>query len=135
VSKKWREVFVTVDGHSIPIRPIEGLVLGVMEQRGFAFYEDGEVATLTAWLTYETEGRNTTYKGYAVYTFPDGATQMVRFDGGGDPIGKQKGTFTFTKGTGRFQNIEGGGTFAGEGFTPKADPYLDAQGQYTIPKR
>lgn len=81
-------------------------VVGVMEQRGFTFYEDDIVTTITAWLIYESHGRNTQYSGYVLYTFRDGATQFVSFEGDGDAIGKQKGKFTFIKGTDRFEGIK-----------------------------
>jgi hypothetical protein len=135
IEEKWREVFVTIDSKKVPVKTIDGLVLGVMEQRGFAFYEDGSVATITAWLIYESQGRNTQYSGYVLYSFRDGATQMARFEGGGDAIGKQKGNFTFIKGTGKYDGIQGSGTFTAEGFPPKADLYVDVDAQYTISKK
>ena len=135
VKTKWREVFVTIDSQNVPVKTMDGLVLGVMEQRGFAFYEDDSVAAITAWLTYESHGRNTQYSGYVLYSFRDGATQFARFEGDGDAIGKQKGKFTFIRGTGRFEGISGGGTFTAVGFPPKADLYVDVEAQYTIRKK
>jgi hypothetical protein len=132
---KWREVFVTIESRSIPVKNMEGLALGIMEQRGFAFYEDGSVATITAWLTYESHGQNTKYNGYVLYSFRDGATQIARFEGGGDAIGKQKGHFNFIKGTKQFDGIKGGGTFTAEGFPPKADLYVDVKAEYSIVKK
>lgn len=135
VKTKWREAFVTINSHNVPVKSVDGLGLGVMEQRGFAFYEDGSVSTITAWLTYESQGRNTQYSGYVLYSFRDGATQLARFEGDGDAVGKQKGKFTFIKGTGKFEGIKGGGTFTAEGFPPKADLYVDVEAEYTIQKK
>lgn len=135
VEVKWREAFVTVENTRMEVPSVKGYTLGVMEQRGFAFYENDEVATINAWLTYESKGRDAVYRGYLLYTFRDGATQVAHFDGAGDVVGTQRGTFTFIKGTGRFEGIQGGGTFTAEGFPPKADLYVDAQGKYTLPKK
>lgn len=135
VQKRWREVFVTVENHTMPVKALEGHAVGVMEQRGFAFYDGGEVATIHAWLTYESKGQRTDYRGYIVYRFRDGATQTATFEGAGDPVGMQQGKFSFVKGTDRFEGIKGSGTFTAEGFPPKADLYVDAEASYTLPKK
>ena len=85
----WREAFVTVDVALEPIEGHEGHALGLMRQRGFAFYQDGDIATVNAWITFERSGSETRYRGYAIYRFPDGATKVGRFTGGGDPAGRQ----------------------------------------------
>jgi hypothetical protein len=41
VHKKWREVFVTVENRTMPVKGLEGHTIGIMEQRGFAFREGG----------------------------------------------------------------------------------------------
>jgi len=62
----WREAFVTVDVTLEPIEGHEGHALGLMRQRGFAFYQDGDIATVNAWITFERSGSETRYRGYAV---------------------------------------------------------------------
>ncbi|WP_028574931.1 hypothetical protein [Desulfonatronovibrio hydrogenovorans] len=129
---EWREAFVTVD---VDIREIEGHkghAVGLMQQRGFAFFEDYEVATVNAWITFERSGAETSYQGYAVYTFPDGDTKIGRFTGTGDPRGEQSGQFTLEGGTGRYKGITGQGRFSGQGFPPHGDIYLDVSGTYSL---
>jgi hypothetical protein len=50
-----------------------------------------EVATVNAWLTYESKGPNANYRGYVVHRFCDGATQTATFEDSRDPVGLQKG--------------------------------------------
>ena len=129
---EWREAFVTVDAE---LREIEGHkdhAVGLMQQRGFAFYEDEEVATVSTWLTFERSGAETNYRGYAVYAFPDGATKIGRFTGTGDPQGEQSGQFSLECGTGRYEGITGQGHFTGHGFPPHGDIYLDVSGTYSL---
>ncbi len=129
----WREAFVTVESILKPVEGHEGHTVGVMHQRGFAFYEDGEVATVQTWLTFERSGPETSYRGYAIYSFLDGTTKVGRFNGSGDPRGQQSGKFTFEGGTERYQGISGEGSFSGRGFPPHGDIYLDVTGTYSLP--
>lgn len=129
---QWREGFVTVDADLREVEGHEGHAVGLMQQRGFAFYEDGDVATVNAWLTFERSGAETNYRGYAVYTFMDGTTKTGRFIGTGDPRGKQTGKFTIEGGSGRYEGITGEGTFTGRAFPPQGDIYLDVHGTYSI---
>ncbi len=129
----WREALVTIDSELRPIEGHERHAVGVMSQRGFAFYGDGEVATLNAWLTFERSGPETSYVGYAVYMFQDGSTKVARFTGTGDPAGQQTGEFTLRAGTGRYEGVSGEGRFTGRGFPPHGDIYLDVEGTYSLP--
>ncbi len=117
----------------MPIEGLEGHAVGVMRQRGFAFYDDGEVATVKVWLTFERSGPETGYRGYAVYRFSDGSRKVGRFIGAGDPEGRQSGEFVLESGSGRFEGISGDGRFAGRGFPPHGDIYLDVSGTYSLP--
>jgi len=100
---------------------------------GFAFYEDGQVATIQAWLTFERSGPITSYSGYAVYDFTDGSTKVARLEGTGDPGGEQQGSFTIQSGSGRFKGITGEGNFVGHGFAPYGDIYVDVTARYLLP--
>ncbi len=129
---EWREAFVTVDVDLHEIEGYPGHAMGLMHQRGFAFYEDGQVATVSTWITFERSGAETSYRGYAVYTFPDETSKVGRFTGTGDPRGEQSGQFTFEHGTGRYEGITGQGHFTGYAFPPHGDIYLDVTGSYSL---
>ena len=51
----------------------------------------------------------------------------------GKPIKTVKGSYTYTKGTGKFENIQGGGTYKG-GFLGKGIVFVDVEGEYVIKK-
>lgn len=135
VSVKWRETFRTTENHPLPIGALPGRSIGVEEQRGLAFFEHGDVATLALWFTYETRGTNTTYRGYAQYSFKDGSTMLALRERTGAVPGEQKGTLTFLQGTGRFLGIKGQATIgavAVTGSTAGGDTYVDAAGEYSL---
>ena len=135
VKLKWRETFRATENHSLLIGGLAGRAIGVMEQRGLAFFERDEVATLALWSTYETTDTNTTFRGYAQYTFKDAATIVALLEGSGAVQGAQNGMLTFLRGTGRFMGIEGNATFAAVAVTANdsgGDTYVDATGEYFI---
>lgn len=132
---QWREAFVTVESTRTPVDGHQEHALGLMRQRGFAFFDNDEVASVNVLLIFERRGNTTQYTGYAVYTFADGATKIGRFEGHGDPVGKQSGKFSFEGGTGRYQGITGKGTFTGQGFPPHGDIVLDVTGSYSLEEK
>jgi hypothetical protein len=135
VSVKWRETFRTTENHSLPIGGLPGRTIGVAEQRGLAFFEPGDVATLGLWFTYETTGTNTSYRGYAQYSFKDGSTILALRERKGTVPGEQKGSLSFLQGTGRFLGIKGQATFNAVAVNPNAgggDTYADAHGEYSL---
>lgn len=129
---QWQETFVTVESDLRPVEGHEGHALGVMQQRGFAFYENGGIASVNVLLTFERRKGTTQYTGYAVYDFGDGTTKVGRFEGRGDPAGKQAGEFAFESGTGRYAGIQGNGTFTGTGYPPHGDIILNVRGTYSL---
>lgn len=129
---QWQETFVTVDSVIRPVPGHDDYALGVMQQRGFSFYESGEIASVDVLLTFERRGSTTQYTGYAVYSFRDGTTKVGRFEGHGDPAGEQAGEFTFESGTGRYAGIRGNGTFTGTGYPPHGDIVLNVKGSYSL---
>ncbi len=133
VTVRWREAFVTVERTIAPVPELDGHSVGTSRQRGFAFFDDGDVARATASLAFQGGPEQLSYRGYAQYRFDDGSTKTAYFDGGGEPAGEQTGTFRYVDGTGRFQGIEGEGTFTGRAFRPEGDIYLDIVGEYRHP--
>lgn len=129
---QWREAFVTTESEVAPVEGHDGHYVGMSQQRGFAFHEDGDVATVNVSLTFERSGPRTRYRGYAVYRFADGSTKVGYFTGRGDPVGAQEGEFRFEGGTGRFAGIRGEGSFSGHAFPPQGDIYLDVEGVYSL---
>lgn len=131
----WRKTFRVTENLSLPVGGLPDRTLGLMEQRGLAFFEHDEVATLALWLNYETTGTNTTYRGYAQYTFKDGSTIVALRERTGAAPGEQEGTLAFLQGTGRFLGINGKATFKAVTVTARtagSDTYMDATGTYVL---
>lgn len=135
ISITWRETFRATANHALPIGGLPGRSIGVMEQRGLAFFERDEVAALALWSTYETTETNGTYRGYAQYTFKDASSILALLEGSGAVTGAQNGRLTFVRGTGRFMGIEGNATFTATAVTASdagGDTYADAKGEYSL---
>lgn len=135
VSIQWRETFRVTENHALPVGGLSGRTIGVMEQKGLVFHGREEVATLASWLTYESTGTNISCRGYSQFTFEDGATIVALVEGKGAAPGKQRGTLTFLRGTGRFLGIDGRADYAGVAVTaPGAggDMYVDVAGTYSL---
>jgi hypothetical protein len=84
----------------------------------------------------ETSGNTTSARGYHVGTMEGGDKWTCSFQGkttakDGKPV-SDKGTWTFTQGTGKLKGIKGKGTFVG---TPVADGTWTYQieGEYSLP--
>lgn len=131
---RWREVFVTTQSHALTPEGIEGRSFGVLAQRGIAFYPDGTVASLEAWLTYERDWGETIYRGLVRYAFPDGSTQLASFEGFGNDHGRQKGTVIFLSGTGRFEGIRGEGHFTAENVSSHGDLFIEVEADLHLPE-
>ena len=102
---------VVVKVEVAPIGDVEDHVLNLHTRRGFALFENGEVATNTTIVMgdyIKGAGSNTSY---STITFADGSTIMTRRQmtitgpGGASLSGGLKGEII--KGTGRFEGIKG----------------------------
>jgi len=79
--------------------------------------------------------------GYSKAIDPDGSVTFSTFkmqatttlSPEGKPITTFEGTWSFTKGTGKFENVQGGGTFKGKIIGPGIYMY-DWEGEYSIKK-
>jgi len=81
------------------------------------------------------------YQGYSLFTFEDGSTQVVKFQGTSKMTkdGKKslfEGTYSYVRGSGRFEGIQGDGSYTGKNFIAAgAGAYWDLTGTYTLPER
>jgi hypothetical protein len=71
-----------------------------------------------------------TVQGYTQCTFPDGSTATQKWEG---KIGASStGTWTYIKGTGKFEGIQGEGTWKSYSMSPDRW-YSEGVGEYTLP--
>jgi hypothetical protein len=129
---QWKEFFYSTEGKNMQVQ--EGHNIGILDQKGLAVFDNEEFALLETWFTYENIRGKSTYQGYVLYTFKDGSTKFAKIEGSGKVPGQQKGTVVFIKGTGRFEGIQGEGSFTA--WTPfmseGAETYVDATATYIV---
>ncbi len=130
-----------------PVPDVKGHAVGLVEKRGVAIYENGEIAAYHARITFESiKGQGGLFSGYSDYTFADGSTIITKYQGtswvpSGEKLYSIKGTGENIKGTGRFEGIKGKISFAGKGITPytkdktKGDVVVEVTSTYTLPKK
>jgi len=128
----------------VPIPDMKGHIIGIMERRGVAIYENWETAVYHSQLTFDSiKGKGVSFSGYSNLSFADGSTTISKFVGTIPEVkGKKiiKGMGDYIKGTGRFEGIKGKLSFSGKYITPytedttKGDMVLEVTSTYTLPK-
>jgi len=127
----------------LPILDVPGHIIAVYERQGDVVFEDGEKAKQTLWGLLDMTSGNGTFSGYSLYSFEDGSLSIAKIEGivkmlPGEKLPVTEGMGKYTKGTGRFQGIEGKVSFKGKQTKPfggehKADMELDFVATYTLP--
>jgi hypothetical protein len=127
----------------IPVPDMKGHIIGVLERRGVAIYENGETAAYHAQLTFDKSKDQNLWGGYFDLSFSDGSINITKYQGttsyNKPPL--IKGTGEYIKGTGRFEGIKGEVSFNCKVVTPytkdttKGDFVCDVTSTYTLPKK
>jgi len=130
-----------------PVPDVKGHAVGLLEKRGVAIYENGEIAAYHTRVTFDSiKGQGGLFWGYSDYTFADGSTKISKYQGTitlppGEKLSSFKGKGKYIKGTGRFEGIKGKFSFTGKYVTPytkdktKGDTIIYVTGTYTLPKK
>jgi len=141
---KGRSVYHFVKIERIEVGDVSGHVIGVGEHRGLMSLDTGEVATHIGRFTLDYTSGSGTFQGYNLVTFEDGSTKIFKAQGRttAQPSGVStfEASYSYIKGSGRFEGIQGTGSFTGKRMTPltpgvPADSYLDFTETYTLPPR
>jgi hypothetical protein len=127
----FRLVWHNTKWESVEVGDEPGHILGVAEFKGLAFFEDGEVATTSEVSVFDQTDGHGGAKGYVVLTFNDGATQVIALQGA-DQDGAFKGSYSYARGSGRFEGIEGEGAFTGEYYDEVKSGYNIFTGSYAL---
>ena len=139
VKVKFRAYAVTTKMEKFKVDDTEGHFVTLSESKGVT--SDGK---FTRYFTSRSDliKGNGPHDGYGKYVdVKDGDFYCVKWQGmvstTKSPEGKLnitfKGTYSYTKGTGKFENIQGGGTFKGN-FIGKGIYTVDSEGEYVIKK-
>jgi hypothetical protein len=134
-----RQVWYATNFQSIPVGDVEGHIISLFEAKGITFWEPwGAVLAKVSATSDRTKGLGPA-ESYEIYTFPDGSTITTKCKGEATSAGTGKtgagggeGPWTFVSGTGKFQGIQGGGTFKWWVLGP-GQWYSDFEGEYTLP--
>ena len=130
--------------HVIKVGDVDGHIIGVFERRGLGFVNDEVAKYLNRGIIDLTNGKGTA-EGYVTYTYEDGSSTVSKYQGTVEPLeGKRsagKGTYSYIGGSGRFEGIEGGGSWTTKSYTPytaeetKSDTIVNFTGTRTLPKK
>ena len=124
----------------------ESTEVGDTEDHLLLQYEAKDISSDGRFITYKTAQADYIkevgpHKGYNKVVDREGGTYFSKFEGmstfkkssEGKPIKIVKGTYTYTKGTGKYEGIQGGGIYSGmmigEGILS-----IDVEGEYFIKK-
>jgi hypothetical protein len=128
-----REVFHTNSLQSLKGPDIAGHTLWLMDMKGIGFTKNWGACLIYANDAADLVNGEGTAQGYNQHTFPDGSTTVHKWEGNNKGKGATwEGTWTFIKGTGKFEGIQGGGTW--KTYPLAADQwYCNLEGDYTLP--
>ena len=88
----------------VPVPDVKGHAVGVIERRGLAIYENGEIAAYHTRATFEsTKGKEGSFWGYSDYKFEDGSTNISKYQGTMTLVDGKK----LLKGTGTYPSVAG----------------------------
>ncbi len=128
----------------IEIGDVPGHIVAVGESAGVSSCDDGSIATTSSkFMSDQTKG-NGKATSYAVFTFEDGSALWAKeeFTITANPDGKTgrwEATFEDIKGTGRFEGVQGSGSYIGRRLASVpgvgAQWYIDSTGTYTLPSK
>jgi len=144
--KKAKITSYIIKTEAVPFPDVKGHIVGVVEKRGLAVFEDGEVAAYHAQLRFDSiKQQGTSFEGYSQLTFKDGSTTIAKFQGTqaltpGEKLPTVTSKGEYIKGTGRFQGIKGNVSSSGKLITPygeetKGDMVVDLTSTYTLPSK
>jgi hypothetical protein len=123
--------------HTLKVPDMEGHINILYEAKGISSYEKWGAALIYTINTVDLIKGAGPFQGYSHTTFPDGSTITAKFEGkstgGGAPgATHSEGTWTYFKGTGKFEGIQGRGTLKTYFLSP-GQYYADYEGEYTLP--
>ena len=127
----------TVKWEQIEVGDEEGHVVGITESKQFYFNEttgEKHPSTSIGIMDINTKTGQASGSGYGVTIDKDGDKMIRTWEGKVVGKGHWKGTYTYVKGTGKFEGIKGGGTWDSYSVAPKQS-YLDVEGEWEIPKK
>ena len=79
---KFKVISYVTKVEVVPIPDVENHIIGVVERRGVAIYENGETPTYHTRATFDSiKGQEGSFMGYSQLSFADGSTTMANYQG------------------------------------------------------
>jgi hypothetical protein len=141
VEQKVHSVFHYFKAEAAKIGDVPGHVVGVVQGNGLTFPEKDEPGAYSIQTVFDFINGSGPHWGYSMATWEDGSTTVIKFKGTttatqGGKVSVFKGTYTYIKGTGRYEGIKGDGSYSGRRIAPiTGEPfiYTDGTETYTLP--
>jgi hypothetical protein len=134
-----REVGYNTTVHTLKVPDVEGHAIYMMDAKGIGFNEKWGAYLIYMTFTIDIIKGEGPLQGYTHATFPDGSTYDSKWEGKNKAGGRgttgsasAEGSWTYIKGTGKFEGIQGGGTWKNYVMGP-GQHYSDDEGEYTLP--
>ncbi len=127
----------TVKWEQIEVGDEEGHIIGITESKQFYFNEttgEKHPSTSVGIMDINTKTGQASGSGYGVSIDKDGDKTFRTWEGKAVGKGHWKGTYSYVKGTGKFEGIKGGGTWDSYSVDPKLS-YVEVEGETEIPKK
>ncbi|MGD8368499.1 MAG: hypothetical protein PVG78_12730 [Desulfobacterales bacterium] len=127
---------------TVAVTYTDGVVIGVMDRKGLSRFDNGDIATTACRGTFDAKKG---FQGYSSLAFDDGSTLVLSWTGptsrtpAGGKFGGYSGAFEYANGTGRFEGIQGSGSFTAKvpqwdkDFQSKGFTYYEFSGTYSLP--
>jgi hypothetical protein len=135
----YRQVYYMTSIHTLKVPDVEGHAINLLEAKGIVSSEKWGAALIYQINTLDFIKGSGTFQGYTHTTYPDGSTITTKFEGkskgggaGTTGMASSEGTWTYVKGTGKFEGIQGRGTMKSYVLGP-GQFYSDSEGEYTLP--
>jgi hypothetical protein len=113
-----------LDVRTEKVAAVDGAVVSVGRFGGAAVFSDGRIANKEFVFAYDFRKGAGPFFGYSTYTFVDGSSLSMHFDGVLTPGKPMLGKYTVLSGTGAYAGATGGGHFE------KVDDPWDAANLY-----
>ena len=107
----------------------------LIELKGLASLQSGEVGTIVGAEDAEYNADEHTFYGFITIKFSDDSTVSFRFEGDEDAqSGAYEGTLKYTKGSGRYEGIKGKGKIKGQNYEEISGSHATFSSSYTLKK-
>ncbi len=126
-----RDVHYAPAVHTLKVPDVENHISMMYESKGISFPEKWGACLVNQIGFMDLVKGQGTCQGYNQFSFRDGSIISGKWEGSIGPAGSE-GTWTFIKGTGKFNGIQGAGTWKGYMLSPERW-YSDWEGEYRLP--